>query len=202
MKRGSLIVLSGPSGVGKGTVRSIVFAKDASFVYSVSATSRQMRENETEGTDYFFVSKEAFERMIAADELLEYTCYNGNYYGTPRAYIEKCRNEGKNVVLEIETEGAFHIREKCADALLIFIAPERKEELYDRLRGRGTNTEEDIENRVRIAEKEMRLAPLYDYVVVNYDGKREQCADDILAVVRAAACRPAAMTGFLRALTE
>lgn len=200
--RGSLLVISGPSGVGKGTVRARVFEMDDSFVYSVSATSRAMREGEIDGKDYFFVTKEKFEQMIACGELLEYTCYNDKYYGTPKSYIDKCLSEGKNVVLEIETEGAFNIRKVCADALLIFIAPEFKEELYDRLRGRGTNTEEDIENRVKIAEKELRLSPLYDYIVVNRDGMADECARDILAIVRAAKARPAAMTDFVRALTE
>ena len=200
--RGSLLVISGPSGVGKGTVRARVFEMDDTFVYSVSATSRAMREGEVEGKDYFFVTKEKFEQMIANGELLEYTCYNDKYYGTPKAYVEKCLSEGKNVVLEIETEGAFNIRRVCSDALLVFIAPEFKEELYDRLRGRGTNTEEDIENRVKIAEKELRLSPLYDYIVVNRDGMVDECARDILAVARAAKARPAAMTDFVRALTE
>ena len=198
--RGRLLVVSGPSGVGKGTVLAILKEKNDAFVYSVSATTRAKREGEEEGVNYFYKTREQFEEMIKNDELLEYAAYNGNYYGTPRAFVEENLARGKNVLLEIETQGAFNVRKAKPDAVLVFIAPETREVLFDRLRGRGTETEEVIENRVAIAEKELRLCPLYDYVVFNLDGEAEKCADDILAIVRASSLKPESAPDAIRRL--
>ena len=198
--RGRLLVVSGPSGVGKGTVLAILKEKNDSFVYSVSATTRAKREGEEEGVNYFYKTREQFEEMIKNDELLEYAAYNGNYYGTPRAFVEENLARGKNVLLEIETQGAFNVRKAKPDAVLVFIAPETREVLFDRLRGRGTETEEVIKNRVAIAEKELRLCPLYDYVVFNLDGEAEKCADDILAIVRASSLKPESAPDAIRRL--
>ena len=198
--RGRLLVVSGPSGVGKGTVLAILKEKNDAFVYSVSATTRAKREGEEEGVNYFYKTREQFEEMIKNDELLEYAAYNGNYYGTPRAFVEENLARGKNVLLEIETQGAFNVRKAKPDAVLVFIAPETREVLFDRLRGRGTETEEVIENRVAIAEKELRLCPLYDYVVFNLDGEAEKCADDILSIVRASSLKPESAPDAIRRL--
>ena len=198
--RGRLLVVSGPSGVGKGTVLNKIFEKSADFVYSVSATTREKREGEVEGVNYFYKTREQFEKMIADGGLLEYAEYNGNYYGTPRAFVEDNLAAGKNVVLEIETQGAFNVRKSKPDALLVFIAPDDREVLFDRLRTRGTETEDVIRNRVAIAEKELRLCPLYDYVVFNLDGKADVCADDILAIVRASSLTPEHIPDAIRRL--
>lgn len=198
--RGRLLVVSGPSGVGKGTVLAILKEKNDAFVYSVSATTRAKREGEEEGVNYFYKTREQFEEMIKNDELLEYAAYNGNYYGTPRAFVEENLARGKNVLLEIETQGAFNVRKAKPDAILVFIAPETREVLFDRLRGRGTETEEVIRDRVAIAEKELRLCPLYDYVVFNLDGEAERCADDILSIVRASSLKPESAPDAIRRL--
>lgn len=184
-KRGRLLIVSGPSGVGKGTVLANLFAADDSFVASVSATTRAPREGEKHGVNYFFISKEEFENMIEGRELLEYACYNGQYYGTPFAYVNSQLDQGKNVILEIEVQGAIQVKKAVPDAISIFIAPESKDVLYTRLIGRGTESKEVISNRIAIAEKELRASLLYDYITINKSDCAEECAKDILAVVRA-----------------
>ena len=169
-KKGLLVVISGPSGVGKGTVRDeFMKNKDLNLVYSVSMTSRKMRPGEVDGRDYFFVSREEFEKAIAEDKLLEWTEFVGNYYGTPLDYVEKLRNEGKNVLLEIEVEGAMNVKRKCPDALTIFITPPSMEELERRIRGRRTEAEEIVQQRLAKAEREMTQVGQYKYVICNDD---------------------------------
>ncbi len=184
-KKGTLVVISGPSGVGKGTVLKELFGMSDEFVYSVSATTRAPREGEIEGVNYFYKSREEFTAMIDAGELLEYASYNGNYYGTPRKFVESILETGKNVILEIELAGAMQVKKSQPSAVMIFIAPESKATLLERLRHRGTESEDVIARRIAIAEKELRASPLYDFITVNHDGLAHACAEDILAIVRA-----------------
>lgn len=167
-EKGLLIVLSGPSGVGKGTVRKRIFDDPhTSYKYSISMTTRQMRESEQDGVDYFFKTREEFEKLIEADEFIEYAEYVGNYYGTPVQYVKDTMNAGHDVFLEIEVEGAKQVRKKFPDALFIFLAPPSLDHLTERLIGRGTESKEKIESRVKEAKKEVEMMNLYDYVVVN-----------------------------------
>ncbi|AMB98979.1 guanylate kinase [Aerococcus urinaehominis] len=170
--KGLLVVLSGPSGVGKGTVRQALFEKDhdrEQFFYSVSATTRQAREGEVHGKDYFFVSKEEFEQMIENEELLEYAQYVDNYYGTPLAYIEEMTLKGKDVFLEIEVQGALQVKRRMPDGVFIFLAPPNMGELESRIVNRGTDAPEVIEQRMTKAREELQLMTQYDYVVENDD---------------------------------
>jgi guanylate kinase len=183
-ERGLLIVISGPSGVGKGTVRKALFELDShDLVYSVSMTSREKREGEIEGVDYYFVSKDQFEQHIQQNDLLEYANFVGNYYGTPKDKVDEQLDLGKEVVLEIEVQGALKVREQVKDAVFIFLVPPSKEALYNRLRKRGTESEDIIEQRMKKAESEFSLAHKYDYIVVNDDVYN--AADRILAIIRA-----------------
>lgn len=167
-EKGLLIVLSGPSGVGKGTVRKRIFDDPhTSYKYSISMTTRQMREGEKDGIDYFFKTREEFEKLIEQDEFIEYAEYVGNYYGTPVQYVKDTMNAGHDVFLEIEVEGAKQVRKKFPDALFIFLAPPSLDHLTERLIGRGTESKEKIESRVKEAKKEVEMMNLYDYVVVN-----------------------------------
>ena len=168
--RGLLIVLSGPSGVGKGTVRAAIFEDNPyGYVYSVSATTRKMRQGEEDGKDYYFISKEAFEDLIAQDALLEYAQYVGNYYGTPLAKIEENLAAGHDVFLEIEVQGALKVRERVnkEDAVFIFLAPPNLTELEGRLVERGTDNQSVIYERMQRACEEIEMMQYYDYVVVN-----------------------------------
>lgn len=170
MKRGLLIILSGPSGVGKGTVRQELFKDDSlNLAYSISMTTRKPRPKEKEGIDYFFVSVDEFEEKIQKGELLEYAQFVGNYYGTPRFYVEQLLKEGKNVVLEIEVQGALQVMAKCPDALTIFLVPPSFEELERRIRGRRTEAEEIVKERLDKARKEIATKDEYKYVVENDD---------------------------------
>ncbi len=182
--RGLLIVLSGPSGVGKGTVRKALFNMPGNNLeYSISMTTRKQRPGEQDGKDYYFVSREEFEERISKGKFLEYAEFVGNYYGTPLDLVNEKLAKGNEVVLEIEVQGALQVREKCPDAVFIFLAPPSKQALYDRLRSRGTESEEIIEQRVQKANKEFQLAYKYDYIVVN--DTVENAADRIMAIIRA-----------------
>lgn len=172
MERGLLIILSGPSGVGKGTIRKY-FEKDERLclAYSTSMTTRKPREGEVDGRDYFFSSREDFEKAIENGELLEWAEFVGNYYGTPLKEVNRLRDEGKNVLLEIEVQGAIQVQEKCPDAVSIFIIPPSMEELEKRIRGRSTEPEEIIQQRLAKAANEMKMVNQYKYIVCNDDPK-------------------------------
>ncbi|RWR14076.1 guanylate kinase [Siminovitchia fortis] len=186
--KGILIVLSGPSGVGKGTVRKAVFSRpDAKFEYSISMTTRKPREGEVDGVDYFFKSKEEFEKLIEEGKLLEYAQYVGNYYGTPVDYVKETLEAGKDVFLEIEVQGAKQVREKIPDGIFIFLMPPSLAELKNRIVGRGTESVDLIRNRMEAARKEIELTSMYDYIVVNDDVER--AVDKINAIVQAEHCR-------------
>lgn len=170
-KRGLLIIMSGPSGVGKGTIREELMKNgDLNLFYSVSMTTRGMRPGEVNGREYYFVSREEFDDNIARDNLLEWAEFVGNRYGTPRDKVEKMRDEGKNVLLEIEVNGTAQVLEKVkGDALSIFIVPPSLEELENRIRGRGTEQEEVVKSRLAKAKHELGFRDQYKYVVVNDD---------------------------------
>lgn len=180
MKKGKLIVISGASGVGKGTVLGIMMEKRKDLSFSVSATTRPPRPGEIDGVHYYFVSREKFEDMIAAGEFLEYDAHAANYYGTPRAQAEEKQSHGP-VLLDIEPKGAKQVKEKAPDAVLIFIMPPSVQELERRLRGRGDTSEEQIQMRMERATWEMEQRVWYDHVVVNDDPER--CAQEILKII-------------------
>lgn len=167
-EKGLLIVLSGPSGVGKGTVCAALRKREnENLIYSVSATTRKPREGEQDGVNYFFKARNEFQEMIEKDALLEWAEYVGNYYGTPRQFVENKLNEGKDVILEIEVQGALQVKEKFPEGIFIFLAPPDLKELRSRITGRGTETEESISNRMEAARGEIELMDKYNYVVVN-----------------------------------
>lgn len=171
-KKGLLIVLSGPSGVGKGTVRKKLFQdKSLNLAFSISMTTRGPRKKEKDGVDYFFVSEEEFTKRLADDGFLEHVYFVGNHYGTPKDYVEKLRNEGKNVFLEIEVEGAKQVMEKCKDddLISIFLMPPSLEELERRIRGRKSEPDDIIKERLAKARREITLKGNYQHVVLNKD---------------------------------
>lgn len=187
MKQGRIIIVSGPSGVGKGTVLGEVMANDPSLRYSVSATTRPMRAGEVEGVNYFFVDKPRFEEMIAGGELLEYASYAGNYYGTPEKAVDEALAQGISVLLEIEVQGAMQLMARRPDAISVFIAPPSFEELARRLNGRGDTAPQIAQERLRIALEECRLAPRYRYTIVNDTVSR--AVSDFQAILTAESCR-------------
>ena len=180
MKKGKLIVISGASGVGKGTVLGIMMEKRKDLSFSVSATTRLPRPGEIDGVHYYFITREKFEAMIAAGEFLEYDAHAANYDGTPRAQAEEKQSHGP-VLLDIEPKGAKQVKEKAPDAVLIFIMPPSVQELERRLRGRGDTSEEQIQMRMERATWEMEQRVWYDHVVVNDDPER--CAQEILKII-------------------
>lgn len=182
MSKGLLIVVSAPSGCGKGTILAEILKND-NFYCSVSATTRNPREGEVDGVNYHFLSKEQFEKLVADAEMLEYAQYCGNYYGTIRKQVEDKRSEGKDVILEIEVQGAMKIKELCDDAIFIFIAPPSVKELERRLKKRGTEADEVIAQRVAEASNELKYAPKYDYIIVN--DALEDAVDDFKTVIKA-----------------
>jgi guanylate kinase len=186
--KGLLIVLSGPSGVGKGTVRKAIFSEpDKAFEYSISMTTRLPREGEVDGVDYFFKTREEFEELLAQEKLLEYAEFVGNYYGTPIDYVQETINAGKDIFLEIEVEGAKQVREKFPEGLFIFLAPPSLSELKSRIVNRGTETEEVIQQRMQVAKEELELMHLYDYVVEN--DSIEAACEKINCIIVAEHCR-------------
>ena len=167
-EKGLLIVLSGPSGVGKGTVRKKIFEDPTtSYKYSISMTTRHMREGEIDGVDYFFKTKEEFEALIKDDQFIEYAQYVGNYYGTPVQYVKDTMEEGHDVFLEIEVQGAKQVKDKVPDGVFIFLTPPDLAELKSRIIGRGTDEMSVIEERMAVAREEIEMMALYDYAVVN-----------------------------------
>lgn len=175
-KRGVLTVVSGFSGAGKGTLMKSLLAK-YEYGLSISATTRKPREGEVHGREYFFLSKEEFENMIDEEAFIEWAQYVGNYYGTPRAYVEEQLDAGKNVILEIEIQGAINVRKMFPEALLIFVTPPTAQELKSRLVGRGTETMEVIEKRMKRALEECPYMKQYDTIAVNDD--LEVCVEEI-----------------------
>ena len=182
--KGSLVVISGPSGGGKGTVVKALKELMPTLGVSVSATTRGPREGEMDGREYYFVSRETFEGMIADGEILEYTTYCENYYGTPKKEAERVMGEGRDLILEIEVEGAAQIKKKFPEAVTVMLIPPSLSELEKRLRGRGTEAEEVICSRLARAKEEILLAYDYDYVVVNGDGDIEGCAREIMNIIQ------------------
>ena len=180
MSKGKLVVISGCSGVGKGTVLGIMMEKRTDLAFSVSATTRPPRPNEVDGVHYYFVTKERFEEMIAAGEFLEYDAHAANYYGTPKSQAEEKMANG-HVLLDIEPKGAEQVKKADAKAVLIFIMPPSMEELERRLRGRGDTPEDQIAMRMERATWEMEQRHWYDHVVVNDDAVR--CAEEILNII-------------------
>ena len=183
MNKGMLIVVSAPSGCGKDTVLAELFKINEGVAYSVSATSRAMREGESDGVSYHFCTKEQFEKMIENNEVIEYTNYCGNYYGTLKATVNDLMEKGKDVILKIEVEGAMNVKKMYPDSVLIFILPPSMKELERRLRKRGTETEEVIAQRLSQARNELSCASKYDYFVVN--GELSKAVEDLNTIILA-----------------
>ena len=181
MSKGVLTVVSGFSGAGKGTVMKRLIQKYDDYALSISVTTRKPREGERDGIEYFFKTKEEVETMIENDEFLEYARYVDNYYGTPRFYVEEMLAKGKNVILEIEIQGAMQIKAKNPEAVLVFVTPPSFEELRNRLVGRGTETADVIESRLRRASEEAEGMPSYDYILVN--DQVEDCVDRLHQII-------------------
>ena len=180
-KKGILIVVSGFSGAGKGTIMKELLKRYDNYALSISATTRQPREGETDGREYFFKTREEFDQMIAEGELLEYATFNGNSYGTPRSYVEKLVNEGKDVILEIEIQGALQVKKLYPEALLLFVMPPSADALKERLVGRGTETPDVIAQRLAISSKESQYMGGYDYLVIN--DQIEKSVENVHAII-------------------
>lgn len=187
MNKGQLIVFSGPSGVGKGTVLKEFLQGRDNVALSVSATTRQPRPGEEHGVHYYFLSKEEFLKKVDEGNMLEYAQYNENYYGTPKDKVDEALAQGRDIILEIEVQGALLVKEKCPNALLIFVAPPSWQELHDRLVGRDTEDAATIENRLRIAGEELKQAVHYDYILVN--DTVEAAAQRLEHIIEAGRCR-------------
>lgn len=185
--KGILFILSGPSGVGKGTVRARLFERDDRLKYSISVTTRNKRPGEVDGVDYFFKTKEEFEQLIKEDKLLEYAKYVDNYYGTPREYVETTLAKGYDVLLEIEVQGAMQVQKSFPDGVFIFLFPPSLTELKNRILNRGTESEELIQSRMTKALSEIDMVHEYDYVVVNDD--IDQAVDKIQAIIQSEHCK-------------
>ena len=199
--RGILTVVSGFSGSGKGTIMRELMKKYAdSYALSISATTRNPRPGETDGVEYFFRTKEQFEQMIKDDALIEYAQFVGNYYGTPKAYVEEQLEAGKDVILEIEIQGALNIKKKFPDALLVFIVPPTAEDLKKRLTGRGTESAEVIEKRLRRAAEESDGMDSYDYIVVNDD--IDTCVEDLHSLIRSSHFKESANTDLVARMKQ
>ena len=199
-ERGLLIVFSGPSGVGKGTVRAKIFEQENNFKYSVSMTTRKQRPVEVDGQDYYFRTREQFEEMIRNGQMLEYAEYVGNYYGTPLTYVNQTLDEGKDVFLEIEVQGALQVKKKKPDAVFVFLTPPDLEELRERLVGRGTDSDEVIASRLLKAKEEIRLMSEYDYAVVN--DKVELAAERVKRIIEAEHFRVDRVIGRYRKMVD
>ena len=185
--KGIMLVVSGPAGSGKGTVNAMLLKRD-DFAFSVSATTRAARPGEVDGINYHFITRENFVERINSGDMLEYTEYCGNFYGTPLKEAEEVLRLGKNLILEIEVEGAMNVKRKYPDAVLVLLLPPSYSVQEERLRGRGTETEEKILQRLARAKEEVALADCYDYVVYNYDGRADEAAAHILSIVDAEKC--------------
>lgn len=185
-RNGLLVVVSGPSGAGKGTVLANAIKADSNLKYSISVTTRQPRKGEVDGVNYFFKSMEEYEQMIHDDEFLESECVYGNYYGTPKNNVIKMLEQGYDVILEIDVKGALNIKSKFDKAIMIFITPLDTKTIEQRLRGRSSETQEQLEIRINSALDEIKMIDKYDYVVVNEDA--QQAAKDFLTIIAAEKC--------------
>lgn len=187
VEKGVLVVLSGPSGVGKGTVSQALLQAEPNLVLSVSATTRLPRNGETDGVSYYFVSREKFSRMIEGDEFLEWARVYDNFYGTPRLPVEETLARGKDVLLEIDVQGGLQVKSKLPEAVLIFLLPPSWKELEARLAGRGSESPEEVQKRLQWAKRELQSLSLYDYAVVNE--RVEKAVEQIRSIITAEKCR-------------
>lgn len=187
MRQGILFVISGPAGSGKGTVVKMLCDNHSDVGLSVSMTTRKPREMDIEGVTYYFTTREDFEKRIENGEFIEYNVFSGNnqYYGTPKFSVEKSLSEGKDIILEIEVNGGMKVKEQFPNAVMIMLTPPDIETLNKRLRGRGTEEESEILERLETAKREISLLPEYDYSVVNEDGKIDECAELIYTIIKA-----------------
>ena len=200
-EKGILIVVSGFSGSGKGTLMKELLKRYPDiYALSISATTRAPREGEEDGREYFFISKDEFEKMIAKDELIEYARYVENYYGTPRRYVEEKMKQGKDVILEIEIQGALKVKKAFPDTLLLFVTPPSAEELQSRLIGRGTETMEVIRSRMDRACEEAQGMELYDYLIVNDD--LDACVEEMHSIIRGEHRRTSRNADFMEKIKE
>ncbi|MCQ2498658.1 MAG: guanylate kinase [Lachnospiraceae bacterium] len=200
IQKGVLLVVSGFSGAGKGTVVKKIMSDYDNYSLSISMTTRSPREGEVDGREYFFVTKEKFEEAIDNDELLEHACYVSNYYGTPRKYVEQQLESGKDVILEIETNGALQIKKKFPEAILIFVTPPSAEVLHGRLAGRGTETAEVIAERMKKANEEALLMQKYDYILVN--DELNKCVENLNTIISVAHQNPKNNEAFIETIKK
>lgn len=196
MEKGLFIVVSGPAGSGKGTVVGLLRKMIPNIGFSVSATTREPRPGEVDGMHYHFITKAEFEKKMAAGEVLEHTLYCGNYYGTLKSEAERVTGEGRDIILEIEVDGAAQVKKIYPDAVCIMLLPPDAETLEARLRGRGTETDDVIARRLSRAKKELEYLPHYDYVVVNGDNEAERCAERIYGIIGAEHAKQTRMKEF------
>lgn len=199
-KKGILIILSGFSGVGKGTVVRRLLSDYDNYALSISATTRKPREGEEDGVSYFFKSKEEFEQMIKEDSFIEHARYVENYYGTPKAYVQEQLDAGKDVILEIEIQGALKVKEKYPDALMLFLVPPDAQTLKERLVGRGTETADVIHDRLERAAQEAQEMGSYEYIIVNDD--LDACVKQVHELIQSAHCKKSHNTAFIKELQQ
>lgn len=199
-KKGILIILSGFSGVGKGTVVRRLLSDYDNYALSISATTRKPREGEEDGVSYFFKSKEEFEQMIKEDSFIEHARYVENYYGTPKAYVQEQLDAGKDVILEIEIQGALKVKEKYPDALMLFLVPPDAQTLKERLVGRGTETADVIHDRLERAAQEAQEMGSYEYIIVNDD--LDTCVKQVHELIQSAHCKKSHNTAFIKKLQQ
>ena len=199
-EKGVLIVVSGFSGAGKGTIVKKIIEENDNYALSISMTTREPREGEVEGASYFFVSKERFEDAISNGELVEYANYVGNYYGTPKKYVEQMIESGKDVILEIEMQGAMQVKTRFPEAVLVFVTPPNADELKRRLMSRGTESEEVVNKRMKRAYEESAFVDRYDYLLVNDD--LDKCVKELHMLIEASHHAPNCSAGLLKSINE